>query len=78
MLGDSIGQLCKRGHVLTVCSRVQIVNMSSGLASKVNLAANMKGEGLYEHAAKMGLAYRSSKAALCMGALLFQSVHCEP
>ncbi len=50
---------------------MQIVNMSSGLASKANLAANIRGEGLYQVAAKMGLAYRSSKAALCMGAPLF-------
>ena len=52
------------------CRCMQIVNMSSGLASKANLAANIRGEGLYQMAAKMGLAYRSSKAALCMGAPL--------
>ena len=45
--------------------------MSSGLASKANLAANIRGEGLYQMAAKMGLAYRSSKAALCMGTPFF-------
>ncbi len=50
---------------------MQIVNMSSGLASKANLAANIRGEGLYQMAAKMGLAYRTSKAALCMGKPLF-------
>ena len=37
------------------------------MGSKANLAANLRGEGLYQMAAKMGLAYRSSKAALCMG-----------
>ena len=58
--------------MLRACPRVQIVNMSSGLASKANLAANIRGEGLYQMAAKMGLAYRSSKAALCMGAPLFR------
>lgn len=49
---------------------VQIFNMSSGLASKGNLAANLKGEGIYQFAAASGLAYRASKAALCMGAHL--------
>lgn len=50
--------------IAAIC--VQIINMSSGLGSKGNLAANLKGEGLYQMAAKMGLAYRCSKAALCM------------
>jgi hypothetical protein len=45
---------------------VQIINMSSGLGSNSNLAANLKGEGEYQMAAKIGLAYRCSKAALCM------------
>lgn len=60
--------------MLIACPQVQIVNMSSGLASKANLAANM----MYPHAAKMGLAYRSSKAALCMGKPQFQGVQKEP
>lgn len=57
------------GH-FSVSPCAQIVNMSSGLASKDNLAANLRGEGLYQMATKMGLAYRSSKAALCMGKFL--------
>ena len=32
-----------------------------------NLAANLRGEGIYQFAASYGLAYRASKAALCMG-----------
>ena len=51
----------------SVCLALQIFNMSSGLASMGNLAANLKGEGIYQFAASYGLAYRASKAALCMG-----------
>jgi len=47
----------------------QIFNMSSGLASMGNLAANLRGEGIYQFAASYGLAYRASKAALCMETL---------
>jgi hypothetical protein len=52
--------------ILIAAISMQIINMSSGLASQSNLASNLKGEGLYQVAAKMGLAYKSSKAALCM------------
>ena len=51
----------------SVCLALQIFNMSSGLASMGNLAANLRGEGIYQFAASYGLAYRASKAALCMG-----------
>ena len=57
--------------IAAIC--MQIVNMSSGLASQSNLAANLRGEGLYQVAAKMGLAYKCSKAALCMREPLFRS-----
>ena len=60
----------------SVCLALQIFNMSSGLASMGNLAANLKGEGIYQFAASYGLAYRASKAALCMGKPCHQG--CEP
>ena len=63
---DAPPQQCNPLH-LNLCLAVQIFNMSSGLASMGNLAANLRGEGIYQFAASYGLAYRASKAALCMG-----------